>query len=321
MGFPKAKIIDVGAVKIATYERGATDAPPVLFLHGWPEIAYSWKHQMTAVADAGYRAIAIDLRGFGHSDAPRDVSAYRIDKLVGDIEGVLGALGIREVVLCGHDWGGIIVWHAARMLESRVRGVISVCTPHMRRPPADPIEIFKYRHGDDHYFVAFQKPDMAEAVFAQDPLAVFKMLFRRTPPDSKPTSDMFYLLKHYQAYLAVGAPKLPGQVMSDENLQVYAGAYTHSGFHGGVNLYRNTTANYELTADLSDDISQPSLMISTADDLFLPPEMADPMSDMIPDLERLTIENCGHWAMWEKPDEINTAIINWLNRKMGLRYF
>ncbi|MBL4852605.1 MAG: alpha/beta hydrolase [Robiginitomaculum sp.] len=321
MGFPKARIIDAGEVKIAVYERGAADGPPVLLLHGWPEMAYSWKHQMGALADAGYRAIAMDLRGFGRSGAPKDVRAYRIDKLVGDIEGVLGALGIREVVLCGHDWGGIIVWHAARMLESRVRGVISVCTPHMRRPPADPIEIFKHRYGDDHYFVAFQEPDVAEAVFEQDPLAVFKMLFRSTPPGTKPTPDMFYLLKHFQNYLAAGTPKLPGQVMSDEDLQVYAGAYTHSGFHGGVNLYRNTTANYHLTANMPDDISQPSLMISTADDLFLPPEMANPMEGMIPDLERVTIESCGHWAMWEKPDEINKVVINWLTRKMGQRYF
>ncbi len=324
MGFPSARILNLGTVKIAVYERGEADAPPVLLLHGWPEIAYSWKHQMATLADAGYRAIAMDLRGFGHSDAPKDIGAYRIDKLVSDIEGVLGALGIREVVLCGHDWGGIIVWHAARMLESRVRGVISICTPHMRRPPADPLKIFRHRHGDDHYFVAFQKPGKAEAVFAQDPssvMAVFKMLFRRTPPGTKPSSDMYYLLKHYQAYLAAGTPKLPGQVMSDEDLQVYAGAFIHSGFHGGINLYRNTTANYKFTANMPDDISQPSLMISTADDLFLPPEMADPMPDMIPDLERVTIKNCGHWAMWEQPDEINTAIINWLNRKMGQRYF
>jgi len=165
MGFPRVNVIDAGEVRIATYERGDKDAPPVLLIHGWPEIAYSWKNQMQALVDAGYRAIAMDVRGFGYSDAPKDVSAYGIEKLVGDIEGVLGALGIREVVLCGHDWGGIIVWHAARMLENRVRGVISVCTPHMRRPPADPIEIFKNRHGDKHYFVAFQDEGIAEAIF------------------------------------------------------------------------------------------------------------------------------------------------------------
>jgi len=325
MGFPRANIVDAGEVRIATYERGAKNAPPVLLIHGWPEIAYSWKHQMQPLADAGYRAIAVDVRGFGHSDAPKDVSAYGIEKLVGDIEGVLGALGIREVVLCGHDWGGILVWHAARMLENRVRGVISVCTPHMKHPPADPIEIFKRRHGDKHYFVAFQKlspeAETAEAIFEQDPLAVFKMLFRSTPPGAKPTSEMFYLLEHYKDYLAAGAPTLPGQVMSDEDLQVYAGAYIHSGFHGGVNLYRNTTQNWHHDKNLDDDISQPSLMISTADDLFLPPEHTQPMVQMVPDLERVIVPDCGHWAMWEQPDAINKYIIEWLNRKMGLRYF
>lgn len=325
MGFPKANIVDAGEVRIATYERGVPhamkDAPPVLLIHGWPEIAYSWKHQLPALADAGYRAVAMDVRGFGHSDAPRDVGAYTIEKLVGDIEGVLGALGIREVVLCGHDWGGIIVWHAARMLENRVRGVISVCTPHMKHPPADPIEIFKRRHGDKHYFVAFQEEGAPEAIFEQDPLAVFKMLFRKTPPGTKLTSEMFYLVEHYKAYLAAGTPDLPGQVMSDADLQVYAGAYLNSGFHGGVNLYRNTTHNWHHDKKLSDDINQPSLMISTADDLFLPPEHTQPMVQMIPDLERVVVPDCGHWAMWEKPDAINTHMIEWLERKMGLRYF
>lgn len=321
MGFPRANIVDAGEVRIATYECGAKDAPPVLLVHGWPEIAYSWKHQMQPLADAGYRAIAMDVRGFGHSDALRDVSAYGIEKLVGDIEGVLGALGIREVVLCGHDWGGIIVWHAARMLENRVRGVISVCTPHMKQSPADPIEIFKRRHGDKHYFVAFQDEGVAEAIFEQDPMAVFKMLFRKTPPGTKLTSEHFYLVEQYKTYLAAGAPTLPGQVMSDEDLQVYAGAFTHSGFHGGVNLYRNTTHNWHHDKNLGDDIAQPSLMISTADDLFLPPEHTEPMVDMIPDLERVIVPDCGHWAMWEQPDAINKHMIDWLGRKMGLRYF
>ena len=321
MRFPRANIINAGQVRIATYQRGGKTAPAVLMLHGWPEMAYSWAAQMQPLAAAGYRAIAMDIRGFGHSDAPKDVRAYRIDKIVGDIEAVLGALGIREVVLVGHDWGGIIVWHAARMLENRVRGVISVCTPHMRRAPVDPIQILKNRHGDDHYFVAFQKPGVAESLFAQNPLALFKMLMRKTPPDSQPSTEMYFLLKHYQAYLKAGAPNLPGQVMGAEDVQVFAGAYSTSGFHGGINLYRNTTANWQFAKGMSEDINQPCLMISTQNDLFLPPALTDPMPDMIADLERVTIAECGHWAMWEKPDEINALMLDWLSRKMGLRYF
>jgi pimeloyl-ACP methyl ester carboxylesterase len=321
MGFPKAKIIDLGDVKIATYERGDKDAPPLLLIHGWPEMAYSWKHHMTPLANAGYRVIAMDLRGFGHSSAPHGREHYGIEKLVGDVEKLMDVLGIQEAVLCGHDWGGIIVWHAARMIAERVRGVISICTPHVKHPPVDPIEIFKKRHGDKHYFVAFQEPDMAEDLLDQDPLAFFRMLFRTVPKGTKPSSDMFYLLEHFKAYRTAGAPRLPGSVMSEDELQVYAGAFTHSGFHGGVNLYRNTGANWLHDQNLDDTIEQPSLMISTSRDLFLPPSATDPMVDMVADLERHTVHNCGHWAMWEQPEPINEIMVEWLLRKMGLRFF
>ncbi len=321
MKFPKPRLVDLGDVRIAVYEAGEESAPPLLLLHGWPEMAYSWAHQMQPLADAGYRVIAMDLRGFGHSSAPTKTSDYGIEKLVGDVEGVLGQLGIREVVLIGHDWGGIIVWHAARMLENRVRGVVSICTPHVKLPPANPIDIFKKRHGEDHYFVAFQKPGEAEALLEQDPLAFFQMMFRTVPKGTQLTSKMFHLMKSFKAYRAAGVPQLPGQVMSAENLQVYAGGFIQSGFHGGVNLYRNTGPNWEFGKTLQEDISQPSLMISAAQDLFLPPSTTDSMPSMIPDLERETIDDCGHWAMWEQPEAINEIMIDWLSRKMGLRFF
>ncbi|PHR91316.1 MAG: epoxide hydrolase [Robiginitomaculum sp.] len=316
MRFPDPKIIKLNDINIATYQAGPQDGVPLLLIHGWPEIAYSWAHQIEPLAQAGYRVIAMDLRGFGNSDAPTDVHAYGIEKLVGDIEGLLDVLGIEKVVLCGHDWGGIIVWHAARMIEARVRGVISICTPHVNRPPVDPLTIFKHRHGDDHYFVAFQEPDTAEALFAQDPAAFFRMMFRTVPKGSKPSSKMYYLMPKFEEYLAAGAPELSGPVMGDEDMQVYVDAYAKSGFHGGVNLYRNTSANWEFDAGLDKNIAQPSLMISADRDLFLPPEFADQMVATVPDLERYTVEDCGHWAMWEQPDAINKTLLDWLGRRM-----
>ncbi len=321
MDFPRPEILKTGEVRIATYQCGDRAAPPLILLHGWPEMAYSWAPLMQPLARAGYRVIAMDIRGFGHSDAPYEVEAYRIDHLVGDVEAVMNMLDIREAVLVGHDWGGIIVWHAARMIEERVRGVISICTPHMKRPPADPIDIFRARHGDEHYFVKFTDNPTIETLFDRDPMAVFKLLFRKTPKGAKISSDMYALPKMLQAYLDAGTPDLPGAVMLEQDLQVYAGAYTHSGFRGGINLYRNTSANYRLTRDLPDEISQPSLMLSAADDLFLPPEMADPMEEMVVDLERHTVENCGHWAMWEQPETICKIMTEWLLRKMGLRFY
>lgn len=321
MKFPKPKILALNDVDIAVYQAGPKDGPPVLLIHGWPEMAYSWAHQIGPLTRAGYRVIAMDLRGFGHSSVPQKVTDYGIEKLVGDVKGVMNALEIRRAVLCGHDWGGIIVWHAARMIPERVLGVISICTPHVKQPPADPIAIFKKRHGEDHYFVDFQKPGAAENLFKTDALAFFRMMFRSVPKGAKPSSEMFYLMPKFREYLAAGVPRLKGQVMSDEDLQVYAGAYEKSGFFGGVNLYRNTGANWEFGKTLDENIEQPSLMISAERDLFLPPATTDPMADMIADLERYIIEDCGHWAMWEQPEAINKILVDWLGRKMGLRFF
>ena len=319
MTFPIRQYIALENAKIAIYQAGPEDGIPVLMVHGWPEIAYSWKNQIGPLADAGYRVIAMDVRGFGYSSAPTDVAEYGIQKLVGDIEGILDNLGIDQTIICGHDWGGIIVWHAARMIESRIKGVIGVCTPHVKRPPIDPMKIFEQRHGSDHYFVEFKRSNEADHLFASDPDAFFRLMFRSTPKSAKPSSDMYHIISRFQAYLKSGAPDLKGAIMSPDDLQVYVDAYRHSGFHGGHNLYRNTTENWEFDAGIGDKISQPSLMISARQDLFLPPEFSDQMVDLVPDLERHIVEDCGHWAMWEQPEAINALMLQWLDRRMRQR--
>jgi len=286
MTFPLRQLIPLKDVEIATYQAGPIDGFPLLLVHGWPEIAYSWKNQMYPLAMAGYRVIAIDLRGFGWSSAPVDASQYGIQKLVGDIEGVLDHLHINQAVICGHDWGGIIVWHAARMIEKRVKGVIGICTPHVKRPPVDPMLIFEKRYGAEHYFVEFMRSNRADNLFAENPRAFFQMMFRRTPTDAKINTRMFQMVRRFEAYLAAGAPASDQSIMSSDDLQMYVDAYTHSGFHGGHNLYRNTSKNWVFDASIGDKVSQPSLMISARQDLFLPPEFSDQMVDLVPDLER-----------------------------------
>jgi len=134
--------------RLAYYEAGPKDGVPILMVHGWPELAYSWSHQMPALAAQGYRAIAVDLRGFGHSDAPHGVEHYDVMQIVSDLEALMDHLELPRVVLLGHDWGGIVVWHAARFLARRVSHVMSVSTPHVRLAPIDPIKIFRKRFGD-----------------------------------------------------------------------------------------------------------------------------------------------------------------------------
>lgn len=304
-------------LRLAYYDAGPKDGIPILLVHGWPELAYSWKNQISILAAAGYRAIAIDLRGFGASDSPLAPELYGIEKILSDLEALLDHLAIPQTVLLGHDWGGIIIWHAARMMQSRVSHVMSVSTPHVPLAPVDPIAIFRQRHGDDHYFVDFcDHVGRADALFAQDPDAFFRLMFRTTPPETVLDSHHFHIPKNFQAFLAAGAPEMRGAIMSVDDRAFYTQAYAKSGFHGGLNLYRNTTANWALGQTLPMDITQPSLMISAREDLFLPPEFTNPMVDMVPDLERHTLDACGHWVMWEQPEALNRLLLDWLTRRV-----
>ena len=317
MQFPHPRFMTHDGFQLALYEAGPENGYPIVLVHGWPEMAYSWKNQISPLVAAGYRVIAIDLRGFGRSDAPKDVSHYGIAQIVSDIEAVLDNIGVKQAVLIGHDWGGIIVWHAARMLRSRISHVIGLCTPHVRRAPADPIEIFRKRHGDEHYFVHFQdRPGEADALFAQDPDSFFRMMFQREDMNTQVTSESFHTPARFKKFITSNCGE-EDLILSEEDLQEYVSAYKRTGFHGGLNLYRSSTANWELAAGLSEIIPQPSLMISGGRDVFLPPAFADGMTELVPDIERHIIEGCGHWMMWDSPQEMNAIMLDWLERRLN----
>lgn len=322
MKFPMPHYIDHDGLKIATYaagpEDGSDNKPAILLVHGWPEMAYSWKNIIGPLAEAGYRVIAYDLRGFGNSSAPDDGASrgahhYGIAQQVGDMEAVMDVYGLSRAVICGHDWGGIIVWHAARMLSQRVSAVVSICTPHVGEAPADPIAIFKKRHGDEHYFVHFtERPGVADDLFARDPDAFFRLMFRSTPKGAKPKAGQATIPQKFTEYLEAGAPQLKGKIMADADQQVFVEGYKKSGFHGGIGLYRNSTANWELTRGLSQIVHQPTLMLSAEDDVFLPPILSEGMERLVPNTTRHVISDCGHWAMWEQPEAILTHMKAWL---------
>lgn len=324
MTFPAPQYIQHDGLKLASYSAGPARAGDeigtILLVHGWPELAYSWKNMITPLAQAGYRVIAYDLRGFGHSDAPSDGPSrgahhYGIAQQVGDLEAVMDFYGVSSAVICGHDWGGIIVWHAARMLAERVSAVVSICTPHVGQAPADPIKIFKKRHGGEHYFVHFtERPGVADDLFARDPYAFFRLMFRTTPKGAKPKAGQASIPEKFAAYLKAGAPPLKGNLLERADRDVYVKAYRESGFHGGIGLYRNSTENWELTRGLSQTVHQPSLMICAQDDLFLPPSLSEDMDRLVPNMTRHIIEDCGHWAMWEQPEKVLSHMKAWLSR-------
>ena len=156
---PPLQFAQTNGIRMGYYEAGPkTDTPPVILCHGWPEIAFSWRHQIKALSEAGIRVIAPDQRGYGATDRPEPVEDYDIEHLTGDLVGLLDHLEIDKAIFVGHDWGGFIVWQMPLRHIDRVAGVVGINTPHTNRAPADPIELLRKRFGEHMYIVQFQDP-------------------------------------------------------------------------------------------------------------------------------------------------------------------
>lgn len=309
-------MVDAGGVKIAVYEAGPADGLPVLLVHGWPEIAYSWKNQLGPLADAGYRVIAFDLKGFGRSDAPAAADLYTSRQLTDDFAALLDALGVDDAVFCGHDWGGALVWSMAQRRPERVRGVIGVCTPLKARPPVAPLSIIERRLGREHYFIQFQAPDAPEALFESDIDRFFRMMFRKPAPRERWAGLIPRVYDLPGRFRHARPPMAEDLVIGASDIAVYVEAYRRSGFRGGINLYRNIDRNWEDMAGRGERVAAPSLWVGAELDIALPPESAAGMETLVPDLETRILSGCGHWAMWEKPAELNAILIDWLGRRM-----
>ena len=321
--FPEPKFIENNSVHLAVYESPVTspnNAPPIILVHGWPEMAYSWKHQISALANAGFRAIAIDVRGFGNSGTPHDMNAYNILHLTSDLLAVLDGLEIEKAIFCGHDWGGAQVWPMAQLHPDRVEGVIGICTPHRAPPPLPPLAIIEKRFSAKHYFIQFQEDGVVEKLFEQDIDRFFKMVFQKPAKhrDIKESSSKPNALSMFDLPGRFADPDyVPSQnlVLSAQDLSEYITAYEKSGLRGGINIYRNIDQNHEIMKSHDPVIKIPSLWIGAGDDVFLPPEGADGMEELVPDLEKHIIDRSGHWVTWEKPTELNDLMIDWLKRR------
>lgn len=316
---PPVKRATVNGVELAYYEAGPRTGVPVIFCHGFPELAFSWRHQIKALADAGRWVIAPDQRGYGLSSKPADVAEYDIDHLAGDIVGLMDHLGVEKAILAGHDWGGIVVWQTPLIHPDRVAGVIGLNTPFLPRAPADPIAIMRKRFGPDMYIVWFQTPDEPEAVLGADPHKTMSFFMRKpaalaaaAQPQGESGSTFAFkdLLRMWDGKTG-GDP-----LLSPEELAVFADAFRDGGFFGPVSWYRNFTRNWERAATLPTRIDGiPCLMITAELDAVLPPSAAEPMPAFIGDLETTMVRGSGHWTQQEKPGEVNRLILDWLDRR------
>ena len=265
------------------------EGAPVVFVHGFPELAYSWRHQVPAVADAGFRAIAYDGRGYGASNRPSAIDRYRLDLLVGDLVGLLDGLELERASLVGHDWGSIVVWSAAVMEPDRVNRVVSLNVPYRGWCCGFPPVAFIRENLADRfgYVLSFQEPGGEEERFGVDPARWLRRVYRGMTKNR--------------------------DFMSDEAFRVYLQAFTANGIAGPLNYYRNIDANWEATVPLADaEIRHPTLMVLADGDPVLPAALAEGMDRWVPDLRTEVIGDCGHWTQQERPAEVNRLIIDFL---------
>lgn len=288
----RTRYVTTNGIRLFCCEAGPPSGPLVLLLHGFPELAYSWRHQVDALGAAGFHVVAPDLPGYGRSDKP-DV-AYDCEWINACLVGLVSALGHERAVVAGHDWGGILVWILARRHPERVAGVIGVNTPDLPRPPVPPVQLMRQIFADTPiYIIQFQERGVAEWVLS----------WGRGADDFV---DMMF-----------GEPVTRNTAaFTPEVLDVYKEAFRPAGaLTPPIEYYRNLDRNWELTADLADrTVDVPCLMISAADDPVLTPAMTAGMEERVPDLTKVVIADCGHWTQQERPEETTAAMLEHLGR-------
>lgn len=316
---PPVKRAQVNGIEMAYYEAGPRDGTPVILCHGFPELAFSWRHQLKALAAAGRWVIAPDQRGYGLSSRPQTVTDYDMEHLTGDLVGLLDHLGVDKAIFCGHDWGGIVVWQLPLTHPDRVAGVIGLNTPFMPRSPLDPIGLMRLRFGPDMYIVWFQTPGDADAVLGADVEKTMRFFMRRPgalPAAAHPSPEGGSTFAFKDLLQAWDASDVGSQLLTADELAVFVESFRRTGFTGGINWYRNFTRNWERSEGLPARIDGlPCLMITAEKDAVLTPAMAEGMPGLIGDLEMHMVHGSGHWTQQEKPDEVSRVIADWLDRR------
>jgi len=317
---PPCTQVQANGIPVAVYEQHFADPQRlrVLFLHGFPELAYSWRHQLRALAALGYGVAAPDLRGYGRTGPHGELEDYRMAQLARDVTGVLDAFGVQRAVLVGHDFGGALAWTLARDHADRVLGIVSLNTPYTRRTETDLVETMRRTRGPDHYMVRFQVPGEAERLLGADVRATFEGLMRRPALSQQDFAQLPAALRALPPELFGHEPRLRGEpFLAPDELEVYVRAYERTGFTGPLNWYRNLHRNWLDTAGTPDHVAVPALMVSAADDHFLPPATTRGMEAIVPDLERVLVPDCGHWTQQERPEAVNRLLHEWIARRFG----
>ena len=317
---PQMQTIDTGDAKLRCAIEG--EGPLVILVHGFPESWYSWRHQLGPLAEAGFTACAIDVRGYGGSDKPDPIEAYAMERIVGDLVGLKQALQPeRPAILVGHDWGAPIVWNTALTNPEHFRAVAGLSVPFAGVPGRPFTEVFREHftsQGKFFYQEYFQEPGVAEAEAEKDPRDFVQRMMYSISGDV-PEGD--YWTKPYGATFLEGLPDpRPVAWLTPDDLDFYEAEFRASGFRGPLNRYRNHEADYEWLKEWKGKrIEQPALFIGGSRDpaTFLFGAVEDPVALMrmfAPEVEGHILDGVGHWTQQERPDEVNRILLDWIKR-------
>ncbi len=296
------------------------EGPVVLMVHGWPESWYSWRHQMVALAAAGYHVVAPDMPGYGESDAPVDLNEYDVKRLSANLVAILDDLGEQQAILISHDFGTVISWNMVLLYPDRFRAFVPTSVPWFGRGPVSPIEVWKQRYGEDFFYILYhQEPAVAEAEYDADPRGMLIRMFqtpgapRKAPLITDPKRAAGGMLGRRGEPLGLPA------WLTEDDFDYYVSQFEKSGFRGGVNYYRNFHRNWKITAELAGKtIDIPTLFIAGEYDAVLAGATAEilqpKMSRVITDLRGVELlPGIGHWVQQEAPEEVNRLILEFLD--------
>ena len=306
--------VETNGISLNIAEQG--EGPLVLMLHGFPESWYSWRHQFSALAEAGYHAVAPDMRGYGDSDKPFEIEAYNQVEVVNDIIGLIPALGYETAVVFGHDWGAPTAWSCALNHPDKVSAVGALSVPFRPRGDSPPLATLKAIFKDRFFYqLYFQEPGKAEAELEKDPALTIRKFYHMA---SGEMNTSLLSEKSADADLLSDLPD-PGTEMgpwiSEEDVSFYANEFRQSGFRGPLSYYRNMDLTWELTKDSPRQISQPALFVAGERDgvILMAAEALKELDKHVKDLRvNKLIPKIGHWTQQEAPDEVNQALIQFL---------
>lgn len=309
------RFVDTNGVTLRVTEAGERGAPVVLLAHGFPELAFSWRHQIPALADAGFHVLAPDQRGYGGSSRPEEIAAYDIASLTGDLVGLLDDVGAQRAIWIGHDWGAPVVYSAAQLHPDRVAAVAGLSVPPVPRSQVPPTEAFRALFGENFFYMLyFQEPGVADAELAADPARTIRRMVGSLSPSDREAALLMTAPGPMGFIERIAEPAARPDWISGDELDHYIAEFTRTGFTGGLNWYRNLDRNWEIMSNpAAATIDVPTLFIAGTADPVLTFTRPDRAAKLVTGPYReVMIDGAGHWLQQERPDEVNAALLEFV---------